>query len=83
MMFSYQAGTRLWGYLLAVALAGGAIFVVDTFGDHPEDAGTVLATIIVTLGGIWSWFLQTEQKERHHRERLELDEIRASAKDHE
>lgn len=61
----YKVGVYFWGVMgFAVGILG-LLFVTKQYV-LPDGLENVMATLIATSGVAWSWFIQLEQKERHH-----------------
>ena len=67
-----QAGIFIWGSVGTALLVVALIFICKNFGE-PEKVAPVLATLIATLGVVWSWFFQLAQRDQHHLELLDLE----------
>ncbi len=67
-----QIGILFWGSIGTFLLFLGFRFVFENF-ENPEHVVPVLATLIATLGVVWSWFFQLAQRDKHHLELLDLE----------
>jgi len=77
-MSKYRIGVWIWGFVGFVIAATATFFVFKNF-DTPDVVAPVLATLVATIGVVWSWFFQTDQKERHHNDMLRLEREKLSA----
>ena len=64
----YKIGVWGWGIVGCIIGSLAFIYVCKNFSSNSEDVAPVLASLVATIGVVWSWFFQLAQKDKHHNE---------------
>ena len=74
----YKFGVWGWGIVGCIIGCLAFIYVCQNFCSGKKDVAPVLASLVATIGIVWSWFFQLAQKHKHHIDNLEIEKEKLS-----